>query len=167
MKSSGKIWPYAIGISIILIFGACIATVTVAGTLPVQKSDTYMMDYHEADAKANDILNAAIEFNKKYKIECVQNILKTKDGVVKYKITDIDSNPVNTAKIKVIITRPDSRQYDMELKEPSIENGVYTFNISELPKEGRWDIMAKVSIDAFERFYNIKTDTRNSQIVEY
>ena len=50
--SNGRIWPYAIGASIIFIFGACVATIVVANTLPVEKSDTYMMDYHEADAKA-------------------------------------------------------------------------------------------------------------------
>ena len=102
--SNGRIWPYAIGASIIFIFGACVATIVVANTLPVEKSDTYMMDYHEADAKANEILESAIAFNKKYKIEYITDGLSTQGSTIKYRVTDIDSNPVNSAQIKVVVT---------------------------------------------------------------
>jgi len=76
--SNGRIWPYAIAASIIAIFGACVATVFVANTLPVEKSDTYMMGYHEADAKANELLQAKILFEKHYKVEYVTQEFSTK-----------------------------------------------------------------------------------------
>ncbi len=166
-KSNGRIWPYAIGASIILIFGACVATVMVANTLPVEKSDTYMMGYHEADAKANEIIEARIAFDKKYKIEYITDAISTDNSVIKYRVTDIDSNPVDNAKIKVVITRPNNHKHDQELVDPKVENGVYTFNPVKLAQEGRWDIMAKVNIGDVQRFYNLKADTRFKQASEY
>lgn len=166
-KSNGRIWPYAIGISIILVFGACVATVVVANKLPVEKSDTYMMGYHEADAKANEIIEARIAFDKKYKVEYITDVLNPDGSVIKYRVTDMDSNPVNNAKIKVVVTRPNNHKHDQELSEAVVENGIYTFKTITLPKEGRWDIMAKVNVGDLQRFHNVKVDTRNSEVREY
>ena len=43
-KSNGKIWPYAIAISIFLVFIAAVATVIIANKLPVEDSDTISVD---------------------------------------------------------------------------------------------------------------------------
>ena len=166
-KSNGRIWPYAIGGSIILIFGACVATVIVANKLPVEKSDTYMMGYHEADAIANDLIKARIAFDKSYKVEYITDGLSLNNSVIKYRVTDVNSNPVNNAKVKIVITRPNNHEYDQNLINPSVENGVYTFSAIKLPQAGRWDIMAKVNVDKLQRFYNIKADTRTKEAKEY
>ncbi|WP_455757001.1 FixH family protein [Sulfurimonas sp.] len=166
-KSSGMIWPYAIGISIILIFGACVATIVVATKLPVEKSHTYMMGYHEADASANELVNARIAFDKKYKIEYVTDGISQDNSVIKYRVTNLKSEPVNNAKLKVIITRPNNHKYDQELSNPVVENGIYTFSSVKLPEPGRWDVMAKVNVDKLQRFYNVKADTRAKEVLEY
>ena len=166
-KSNGKIWPYAIGLSIFLVFIAAVATVIIAQKLPVEKSDTYMMGYHEADAKANELIQARINFNKQYTIEYMTDSLHVDNSVIKYKVSDSKNNPVNNAKIKVIVTRPNNHKYDQELTNSSVENGIYTFSTITLPKEGRWDIMAKVNVGELQRFYNIKADTRVKEIREY
>lgn len=166
-KSNGRIWPYAIGTSILLVFGACIGTIVIATKLPVEKSDTYMMDYQEADAKANELINARIAFDKEYKVEYVTSGISMGDSVVKYRVTGLDSNPVNNADVKIVITRPNSRKYDIELSNPAVENGVYTFSSTKLPLEGRWDIIAKVNVGELQRFYNIKADTRTKEAKEY
>jgi len=165
--SNGRIWPYAIGASIILIFGACVVTVIVANKLPVEKSDTYMMGYHEADAKANELIQARINFNKKYKIQYITDGLSLDSSIIKYKITDINNKPVNDAKIKIIITRPNNHKYDQELINPNVSNGVYTFDKTTLEIQGRWDIMAKVNVDKEQRFFNVKADTRSKDAYEY
>lgn len=165
--SSGKIWPYAISASIALIVCAGIATIVIAVKAPVAKSDIYMMDYHEADDKANKIIENSIAFNKKYKVEYINDGLKKESAVIKYRVTDMDSNPVNSAKFKVIITRPTTTKQDHEMAEPTVENGVYTFKPISLEEAGRWDIMAKINIDGTQKFYNLKADTRNSEVVEY
>jgi nitrogen fixation protein FixH len=165
--SNGRIWPYAISASIIFIFGACVATIIVASKLPVEKSDTYMMDYHQANANVNDLINSRIAFDKKYKVDYLTEGLSINDSVVKYRVTDLDSNPVNDAEVKIIITRPNSKKYDIELNTPAIENGVYTFDSTKLPLEGRWDIIAKVNVGELQRFYNIKADTRTKEVKEF
>lgn len=165
--SNGRVWPYAIGLSITLIFGACVATIVVATKLPVEKSDLYMTNYHDADANANKLIQAKIDFDKKYKIEYVSQALNTKNSVVKYKVTDVNSNSIDNAKLSIVITRPNNHKNNQEFSNPSIENGLYTFSNIQLPLEGRWDVMAKVSIGDSERYYNVKADTRDKKITEY
>lgn len=162
-----KVWPYAISISIALIFLASVATVVISLNAPVQKSDTYMMDYHDADDKANEIIKESIEFNKKYNISFSRDEFSQKEAVLKYKITDKDAKPINEANIKIILTRPDNHQSDIKLDKFNIKDGIYTFEKINLPKEGRWDIMAKINIGKDSRFYNLKVDTRNNTVVEY
>ena len=166
-KSNGKIWPYAIGLSIFLVFVAAVATVVITSTLPVENSDTYMMGYHEADAKANELIEEKIAFNEKYKLKFLSDSLDVEGSTLSYKITDIQDNAVNNAKVLVIVTRPNKHKYDQELNNPTIVDGVYTFSNVKLEVEGRWDIMAKVNIDKNERFYNVKMDTRSKGAYEY
>ena len=165
--SNGRIWPYAIGTAILLVFGFCVTTIVVTSTMPVEKSDTYMMYYQEADANANQLIEARIAFDKKYKIEYITDGISCENTVVKYKVTDINSNPVLDAKIKAIITRPNNHKNDQELINPTVENGVYTFSSVKLALKGRWDIMAKINIGDLQRFYNVKADTRAKEVFEY
>ncbi len=165
--NSGRIWPYAIAASIILVFGFCVATVVITQQRPVEESDTYMMSYHEGDTKANELIQARIDFNKKYKLEYVTDGLHINGSVVKYRVVDLNSKPVNNAKIKVIITRPNNHKYDKELVNPSVKDGVYSFASVKLPKEGRWDVMAKISVGDLQRFYHVKADTRSKEAFEY
>jgi nitrogen fixation protein FixH len=165
--SSGKLWPYIIGGSIILVFGACVMTIVVTSKMPVEKSDTYMMGYQEADAKANDIIEAQIAFNTKYRASYVSSELKKENTTLTYKVETIDGQPVNDAKITIVVTRPNKHEFDQELQNPTVANGIYTFSNISLPKEGRWDVMAKIDVADNHRFLNIKADTRYKNIEEY
>lgn len=165
--SSGKLWPYAIGGAIILVFGACVATIVVASKLPVSKADTYMMGYHQADATANELINARIAFDKKYKISYAAEPISQEKSVIKYKVTDLNGNSVKDAKIKVVVTRPNVHDYDKELTNAKFENGLHVFDPIKLEKPGRWDIMAKVTVGDLQRYYNVKTDTRTKEVKEY
>ena len=161
------IWPYAIGASIVLVFGACIATIVITSKLPVEKSDTYMMGYHEADAKANELLQAKIDFDKEYKIEYVTDGLSLKNTIIKYKVTNLDLEEIKNAKIEVVVTRPNNHKHDQTLTSSTLIDGVYTFASIELPVEGRWDIMAKISVGDKQRYFNVKADTRAKEAYEY
>ena len=165
--SNGRIWPYAIGGSILFIFGACIATLVITSKLPVEKSDTYMMYYQEADANANELIEAKIAFDRKYKIEYITDGISCESTSLKYKVTNLEGVAVENAKIKVIVTRPNNHKNDQELNNPTFENGVYTFSSITLPLKGRWDVMAKVNVDEVQRFYNVKADTRAKEAFEY
>jgi len=163
---NGKVWPYAISLSIALVFIGAIVTIVVSVKAPVALSDIYMMGYQKADFEANDIIKARIAFDKKYKIEYLNKTLKM-DGAIQYKVTDIDNNPVNNADIKLIITRPNDHNSDQEVVNPTIKDGIYTFTDVKLPLEGRWNIMSRIKINGLHRFYNIKTDTRKKEFTEY
>jgi nitrogen fixation protein FixH len=166
--SSGKIWPFAISTAILTFFGAIVFSITlILDKAPVQRSDSYMMGYHEADLKANEIIQAKIDFNKKYKIAYETESLAQEGSTIKYRITDLEGNGVNNANVEMVITRPDNHQYKQQLTNPHIQNGVYSFSNFTLAKPGRWDIMAKVTIGENERFYNVKADTRAKEAFEY
>ncbi|MFA6192841.1 MAG: FixH family protein [Sulfurimonas sp.] len=166
-KNSGKIWPYAISTAIALVVAAGVATVVISIKTPVENSDAFMMNYHEADAKANDLIEARIAFDKKYKIQYIADSLDCNGCVIKYKVSDLNSKQVSDANITVVLTRPDGHKYDKELNNPTIENGIYSFDSVKLEKEGRWDIMAKVSVGDLQRYYNVKADTRAKEAYEY
>jgi len=165
--NSGKIWAYSIAGAIMLVFGFCVATVIITSTLPVENSDTNMMYYQQADANANKLIKAKIAFDKKYKIEYQTESINLESSVLKYRISDLDNNPVDTAKIKVIITRPNNHKFDQTLENPSFVDGTYVFDSVTLPVAGRWDIMAKVNVGELQRFYNVKADTRAKEVFEY
>ena len=165
--SSGKIWPYAIVISILLIAAASVATVMVALEHPVEMSDSNMQEYHHYDKYANDFIAAEIAFNKNYTITYVSEKFDINDAVIIYKVTDGSGAEVDSAKIDIVITRPDNRNSDIVLDNPTVENGLYTFSAGKLPLVGRWNIMAHIVADENERYYNIKADTRQAKAFEF
>lgn len=164
---SGKIWPWAIVISILLIIGAAVLTVMKALENPVQESEIYMRHYQNTMANMNDIIEAQIAFDAKYKLSFVTDQISSKATTLQYKITTINGDPIDSAKIEVRVTTPYDHDHDHDLSSPSIVDGLYTFETITLPKEGRWDIMAKVEIGDFSRYYNLKADTRYPQTTEY
>ncbi len=163
--SNGKIWPYSIASLIVLVFLFCVATVIITSQADIQYSDLYMNDYQQVNGDVNDIIEAKIAFNKKYKVEWLSDGLSVEDTVLKFIVRDLDSNPVNNAKFKVIMNRPES-DIKIDLEEPVVSAGIYTFKSVKLPKEGKWDIMAKVDVDKFYRFYNLKADTRTQEVFD-
>ncbi len=166
-KNKTTLWPYAIGGAITLVFGFCVATVIVTSSLPVENSDTNMMYYQEADANANKLIKAKIAFDKKYKIEYLTDGISCEATNLKYRIIDLEGNPVDNAKIKVIVTRPNKHKYDQELNNAVFKDGIYSFPTITLAQKGRWNIMAKVNVGDLQRFFNVKTDTRAKEAFEY
>lgn len=166
--SNGKIWPYAIVVSILLIIGASVATVVVAVKHPVEMSDMDMQDYHHYDANANEIINAMIAFNKKYEITYHSHSFNKDHATVSYKLVDKNGQPVNSAKINIMVTRPDNHNSDMPFDKPTkIEDGIYTFEVGALPLEGRWNVLSEVIVGDDVRYFNLKVDTRNDSAFEY
>lgn len=166
-NTSGKIWPYAIVISILLIVAASVATVVIAVENPVAMSDTDMQDYHHYDRNANAYIEDRIAFNKKYKIDYISEKLDIDNAEVIYKVTDMTGAAVNNAKLRIVLTRPDNKNSDITLDMPAAENGIYTFKVGKLPLAGRWNIMAHVVVGENERYYSLKADTRYPNAFEY
>ncbi len=166
-KSQGRVWPYAIVLSILFIVAASIATVVVAVKNPVEMSDMDMQGYHHYDANANDIIAAKIAFDKKYSIVYASKELNQENAVIVYKVSDKEGIVVKDAKINIVMTRPDNRDSDIVMDTPKIENGFYVFEAGKLPLPGRWNIMAHIIVDGYERYYSLKADTRYPNAFEY
>lgn len=166
-KNPGTKWPIIIALSIVGIIGACVWTIKVALNNPVQLSDYGMQGYHDYDANANQIIESKIAFDKKYTIVFLTPQISEKGTVVEYNLTTKEGLGVNDAKIDVILTRPDENKHDINLSNPTVSEGKYTFAPVDLSKAGRWDIMAKVSVGSDQRYYNLKADTRNTNTFEF
>nr|WP_275755648.1 FixH family protein [Sulfurimonas sp. SAG-AH-194-C21] len=165
--SKGRAWPYAIGAAITLVFSFCIATIFITESSAIQESDAYMTKYQDADLNANDFIKKRMAFDILYKIEYITGKISGDSPVIAYRVTTKDGTVLNNATIKIAISRPETDKFDKTLENPSVDNGVYSFTMEKFPKQGVWNIIAKVSIDDIERFLNIKTDTRNPRSYEF
>lgn len=165
--NAGKKWPWIIGLSIIGVIGLSVATVKVAINNPVEMSDYGMQNYHDYDDNVNDIINAKIAFDQNYTIAFLTPQIQEKKSVLVYQVCDKSGKAIDDAKVEVVLTRPDTTKFDLNLTKPIVRDGKYTFNAIDLPKIGRWDILAKVSIGDKQRYYNLKTDTRYPGTFEF
>lgn len=166
-QSSGKIWPYILGGSITLVFGMCVATIMVTSKADIQESNAYLSKYQEADAKANELINAQIAFDKKYNVAYVSEGIGGEAPKIQYKITDKNGNVVNTAEVLVDISRPETGKFNQALKDFTVKDGVYTFEGAEFPKVGVWNLIAHIKVGEDYRFYNLKADTRIKEVFEF
>lgn len=166
-KNPGTKWPIIIAVSTVIVIMFGVVTIKMAMNNPVEMSDYGMQGYHSYDNDANEIINAKIAFDKKYSVDFVTPQISEKGTVIVYKVTDKEGKAINDAKIEAVLTRPDTTKLDINLSNPLINEGQYTFNAVDLPKQGRWDILAKVSVGADQRYYNIKADTRNTITSEF
>lgn len=166
-KKAGKKWPWIIALSTLGVIAMSVETIRIAINNPVEQSDYGMQNYHQYDANVNEIIEAKIAFDKAYTISFQTSQLTAKDAVISYTIQDSAGNPINDANLTVVLTRPDTTKNNIVLSNPTVENGRYTFSPVDLPKIGRWDIMAKVSVQNLQRYYNLKADTRNSNTFEF
>ena len=110
-------------------------------------------------------------FNKRFN-KCSFNNAKfteVKEGIRESDtvVTEGQGSLANNATIEIVLTRPNTVKLDLNLTNPSVNEGKYTFNTIDLPKPGRWDIMAKVSIGEKQRYYSLKADTRYPNTTEF
>lgn len=166
-QNSGRIWPYAIGIAITLVFSFCMATVFITESSQIQESDDYMTHYQDADMNGNRLINARIAFDKKYNISYKTQNISGENPLIKYEITDKKDKAINNAVIKIQISRPETSEFTQVLENSTVDDGIYTFRGATFLKAGVWNIILKVNIGEDYRFYNIKADTRDANSYEY
>jgi hypothetical protein len=166
-KNPGTKWPIIIALAIAGVIGMSVVTIKIASKNPVEMANFEMLSYHDYDHGVNDIIEAKIAFDKKYVIAFLTPQISVKGTVIEYKVTDKSGNAINDAKVDAVLTRPDVNQHDINLSNPVVSDGKYTFNPIDLPKAGRWDIIAKVSVGSDKRYYNLKADTRYPNAFEF
>lgn len=166
-KDSGRKWPIIIALSTVAVIGFGVVTVKMAINHPVAMSDYGMQGYHEYDDNVNDIITAKIAFDKKYSLAFLTPQITEKGAVIVYQVTDKSGKAVNDANFSVVLTRPDTSNFDLNLSGPTVSEGKYTFNAVDLPKVGRWDILTKIRVGTDQRYYNLKADTRSPNTFEF
>ncbi len=165
-NSSGRIWPYAIGAAITLVFGFCVATVVVTQKANIQLSDEFMTYYQDVDANANNFIEAKISFDKKYNVSFDSKEIKPEGSLLEYKVSDKQGNLLNNAKLTLAISRPEIDDFNQMYEKPSIKDGIYSFSDVKFPKAGVWNLLLKVEIADNYRFYTVKVDTRKNAKVD-
>ncbi len=160
-------WPYGIALSFILIIGLIYGTIVVSLEYPIEPSDRNMLNYHDYDKNVNEIIIKKLAFDKMYELSYIGKPISTTNTQIKYKLIDKFGKAIDNATIKAMITRPDQNDYDIILQNPKVVDGVYSFEEVTLPKEGRWNIIASISLGEHLRFLNLKADTRYPQTFEY
>ena len=166
-KKDNKTWPYSVAASIIVVAIACVVTVMIALSDPVQTDETLMMPYHEVEANINKVINAEIAFNKKYHVHHYMDSFKIKGSVIKYEITDDSGVAIKNATIELILTRPIHEAHNKFYTMPSFIDGQYVFELGDLELKGAWNILAKVTIGKDYRHYNLKVHSQYPSQIKY
>ncbi len=166
-KNPGTKWPIILLIATIGVIFSGYLTIKVALNNPVEMSNYGMQSYQAYDNNANKIITAQIAFDQKYTISFLTSQITPKATVIEYALADKAGKAVDDGKIEVVLTRPNTRDSDINLSMPTVSEGKYTFAPVDLLKAGRWDILAKVSVGSNTRYYNLKADTRNSNTFEF
>lgn len=164
---NGKQWPISISAAILFIVASSAATVYVAVNNPVEMSNVFMQGYHDTDANYNDIVRAKNAFDKLYKIDFLTKGISEENTVLEYSVKTLSGDIVKDAKIDIVLTLPYTSKEDIKLESPVFKEDRYVFKELKLPHPGRWNIMAKITVGENYRFYNLKADTRNSNVYEY
>ncbi len=151
-KKKFNLWPYAIVGSILAIAFACAITVKIALDNPVQMDSAFFDKYQKVDENINEILKKQEKFNTLYHVEILKESISLGENTLMLKIVDKQDNPIENAKVEVLITRPDSSAFDIRLKPISSSDGIYKFESFQIEKLGRWQILSKVSIDDLTAF---------------
>ncbi len=164
---SGRQWPIFLISAFVFIAALCSWTVWVAVTNPVHLSSGETAGYKRFQHSNNDTIYANIEFNKRYKIEYITEQFKSDNATIKLKVEDVDGKAIDDATIELRLTHPFTHEYDKELSVLSVKDGVYTFEQTTLPTQGRWNIIVNIQIDKYYRILKLKVDTRNNSLFEY
>ena len=160
MLKSGKQWPIFVSLAIMGVVGLGYWTIKETIKSDLSQSDIYLSKYQNVDEHINDYLEKNIEFNKHFTAKVVSAKLSEKNTSIEYGIATKSNIPVNDANVTLVLSRPIADAKDITRKPDRIENGVYVFEGITLPKKGRWNLYFHTKLNGYERFDNLKADTR-------
>ncbi len=153
-----KAWPIGITLSIIAVAGLCVWTVKVAESLPVELDNTYFASYRDFDMNANKIILEQKAFDEKYIVELPKKDFIIGQNEVEIKLTDKQNNPVQEAKIDVVVTRPHTTATDHKLNLIEFKNGIFKFEPFEIKDLGRWQIQSKIVVNDLTSYNKLEVN---------
>ncbi|HIP59980.1 MAG TPA: 4-hydroxy-3-methylbut-2-en-1-yl diphosphate synthase [Campylobacterales bacterium] len=160
-KINPIVWPIGIIASIMTIAGACVWTVKIAQSLPVEMDNTYFAKYQDVDENINEIIMSQRAFEAKYKINIEQKDFIIGNNTVEMKITDKQNAAINGATVDIVVTRPHTTSTDKTLVAVAHKNGIYKFEPFEVKELGRWQIQSRVSINDLVAYNKLEVNATN------
>lgn len=161
-------WPYVISGMIVIGIIAGGWTIKIALDNPVQIDNSFMQNRWALNQNINKILEDQILFDREYNAEYISRDVKKDNAKVVFKVLKKDGTAVENAVFDLLLTRPETVELDIKLTKPTqAKNGIYSFENISLPKEGRWNIFAKISIDDKIGYITLKTDTFNNFVTDF
>lgn len=154
-KEPFNAWPYAIVGGIIAIIIACGVTIKIALDNPVQlDGGFYLSKYQDVDDSINELLAKQKVFDESYSLEYgLRKITMGESTIIPIAIrAKADGTAVDSASIRLLVTRPDSNVNNVELTPAGIENGFYLFGPITVDLPGRWQLLSKISVGEKEGF---------------
>jgi len=155
MKSRNY-WPHTVVTMIVLCVIACAWTIKIALDNPVQMSNLYMDKYQAVDDNINTILIQTKQFDEKYRVGFPESILNIGKNDFSFKLNTLDGLDISNANLKLLLTRPETREFDQVLDNLDFKNGFYEAKNLDIPKVGRWIVRLKIEIDDLVAFKNIE-----------
>lgn len=164
-KNQKTYWPHMIlgflAVGITLSYW----TVKSASSLPVQRSNEYMLKYQQADIHINEILEKKALFDKSYTIEIIdiqtviqdlENAKRAKEEKVillhlgensfTYRINNNHGTTPIDANVTFLLTRPHSTKEDILIENVNAINGKYVIKDINISKVGRYTLQLRAKI---------------------
>ena len=157
VKKDRNYWPHAIVTVLILMVCACAMVLKIAMDNPVQMDSFYLEKYQDVNRDINKIRAKQKIFEENFKLE-----YKTKKFTIgennSFKISIINiknKSIIENAEIKLVVSRPDTNEFNQEFKMKIAKNGVFIFDGIKAELPGRWQILTKIKIgdkSSFNRY---------------
>ncbi|MDR1284980.1 MAG: 4-hydroxy-3-methylbut-2-en-1-yl diphosphate synthase [Campylobacteraceae bacterium] len=165
-RKSKNYWPHAILISLGLIVLACVYTIVEALKNPVEMDTFYLQNYQEVDKNYDKIKASQENFEKKYDIFVEVNngqdsILHVgENNNIKIVVNNKDRSECDlNADIQLLLTRPETNQYNQNLTNPYAEKCGWFFPSITIEKIGRWQFQTKITIGEDVGFFTHEANT--------
>ncbi|WP_024954125.1 FixH family protein [Sulfurospirillum arcachonense] len=148
IKKERNYWPHAIVVVLILMVFACASVVKIAMDNPVQMDSFYLEKYQSVDNNINDIKKEQKLFDENYVLS--YKTKKFKMGEPNKFLMSIENRDtkslVKKAEIKLVVTRPETNEFNQEITIRNSKNGIFIFEGIKADKPGRWQILTKINI---------------------
>jgi len=154
IKKEKNYWPHAIVVVLCFMVFACAMVVKIAMDNPVQMDSFYLEKYQQVDENINEILTKQKEFEENFTLSYgTKKFTMGKDNSFKMSIKNLkDQSVVENAEITLVISRPDSNEFNQEFRLQKATNGVFVFDGIKTEKPGRWQILTKIKIGDMSSF---------------
>ncbi len=148
VKKEKNWWPHAIVLVLCFMVFACAMVVKIAMDNPVQMDSFYLEKYQKVNENINEIRAKQKVFEENYALEykTIKFTMGERNSF-EMSIKNIkDQSIVENARIQLVISRPDTNDYNQEFILESAKNGVYIFDGIKAELPGRWQILTKIKI---------------------